>query len=78
MKRTQDQRAIDRFEAVMKAKGLLRSGVCIVRAAHAVGVSRSTLDRWISRYDAGGAKALRDLPRSGRLSKQTPLSPPAE
>jgi transposase len=45
---------------------LAAEGLPNAEIARRVGASRPTVVDWRARYDAGGIRALRDLPRSGR------------
>jgi len=47
-------------------------GASTVKTAIKYGDAQSAVSNWVRRYQAGGADALNDAPRSGRPSKLSP------
>lgn len=56
----------ERAKKYMEVKGLMASGMKVVPACRAAGISRASFDRWHARFSEGGIDALADMPRSGR------------
>jgi transposase len=50
----------------MRAARLLQQGVSEAEVARRVGVHRQSVNRWAQQFDAGGKKALKRAPRTGR------------
>jgi transposase len=53
---------------------LAAEGLSNAEIARRTGTSRPTVLDWRARYDAGGIRALDDLPRSGRPPEMAALS----
>jgi transposase len=54
---------------------LAAEGLPNAEIARRTGTSRPTVVGWRARYDAGGIRALQDLPRSGRPAERSTRKP---
>lgn len=71
-KRATDTRKLDpkaRAHLRQRAIHLLQAGESPEVVAESLGINRSTIYRWIGRFEAGGQAGLADQPKSGRPSK---------
>lgn len=64
-----DGRGYSTVEVRSRAVRAVRNGMSVVQSATAFGVDRTTLHRWLARYDRDGEAGLKRRPVSGRPRK---------